>query len=533
MCGFARYEVWRRRTRKIALLRQRFFHPESQVQPEGIWISLQSHATRARDDLVQRWRAKGGGSTVDPFMSAVESARLIRTREVSPVEVAELYLDRIDRFNGELNAFVWRNDDHVLAAARAAEQAVIRRDELPPFHGVPLPLKDLTAAAGQPDTRGSLGISKEPKPENELVVDAFLRAGFNLTGRTNTPELGVMTVTENRRYGITRNPWNLRYSPAGSSGGAAAAVAAGLAPIAHGNDGGGSLRMPASACGLVGLKPSRARVPQRVQSWWLYCTTDGVLTRTVRDTAAVLDCISEPDRLSWFQAPRPERAFVDEIGRESGRLRIGLLLDAPTGQPVDPQCEVATIQAARLLEGYGHIVEPVAPELFSGNAIRAYVETVIPASLYTYPFEDPDLAEPYNRHRWLQAQRTHAGEYAQAARILEIESRTVVAQWKRDFDVLLTPTMACTPPLAGTIVDEANRYPDEARPSALGMVAFTTVASISGLPAISLPVHLGPDGLPVGVQLIGSPFDESTLLRLASALERDVAWTTRIPENFR
>ncbi|MGP4105258.1 amidase [Nonomuraea sp. KM90] len=470
---------------------------------------------------------------MDPFSSAVTIANAIRSRQVSPTEVAEMYLHRMDCYNGELNAIVWRNDDEVRAAAAAATRAVTANADLGSFHGVPLPIKDLTSVAGQPNTMGSFGVSDAPRTCSEPVVDRLIEAGCILMGRSNTSEMGTLPATENARYGPTANPWSLSRSPGGSSGGAAAAVAAGLAPLAHGNDGGGSLRMPASACGLVGLKPSRARVPQLVQSWWEYCTTEGMITRYVADAAAILDVISRPDPHGWFQAPAPSRPFAQEPGRGCGRLRIGLLLDAPTGLPVDPECAHAATAAATMLAAMGHDVRPVTPELLSSQAALAYVDMIIPGSLYAHPFDHPDSAEPYNRYRWERLQKVHAGEYVQASVRLQLESRRIVAQWGRDFDVLLTPTLACQPPELGLIRDEANRAVEVAQPSALLMVSFTMLASVTGQPAISLPVHTAPGGLPIGVQLIGAPFDEATLLRLAAALEAQIGWPGAIPARYR
>ncbi|WP_197093658.1 amidase [Nonomuraea sp. SBT364] len=469
---------------------------------------------------------------MDPFASAVRLAGAIRARDLSPTEVVTAYLDRIGRFDPELNAIIWRDDEGVLAAARAAERALTSGDRIGPFHGVPLPVKDVTSVAGQPNTMGSRGVSDAPRAVSDLVVDRLLDAGFILMGRSNTAEMGTLPATENARYGPTANPWDLTRSPAGSSGGAAAAVAAGMAPVAHGNDGGGSLRMPASACGLVGLKPSRARIPQRVQSWWEYCTTEGVITRHVEDTAAILDALCAPDPLAWFQAPAPGRPYATEPGRPAGRLRVGLLLDAPTALPVDPECVSAALAAAALLEELGHDVFPVTPFLLSPRGAHAYVETVIPTSLHVHPFDDPRLAEPYNRHRWERVRDIDAGRYAQAVALLQTESRQVVAQWRRDFDVLLTPTMAAPPPRLGAVREDANRHPGTAMPSALAMVSFTTVASVTGLPAISLPVHTAADGLPIGAQLIGAPFDEATLIRLAAALEELTGWPAARPPRY-
>ncbi|MBO0732114.1 MAG: amidase, partial [Acidimicrobiaceae bacterium] len=236
--------------------------------------------------------------------TALETAAAIRRREVSPVEVLDECLARVDKYDGAINAIVWRNDDEARAAAREAAEAVTRADpaDLPPFHGVPIPIKDLTKVEGWPVTYGSWTAPEEPSTESDLVVDAFRRGGFVLTGRTNTPEFGPITAAENDRYGITRNPWSTDHTPGGSSGGAAAATAAGMFPLAHANDGGGSIRIPASCCGLVGLKVSRGRVPDFVTAWE-GGAVEGVVTRDVADTAAVLDLISGPDRGCWYNAP--------------------------------------------------------------------------------------------------------------------------------------------------------------------------------------------------------------------------------------
>ncbi|MGW1782693.1 amidase [Streptomyces sp. NPDC002143] len=469
---------------------------------------------------------------MNPFDSAVSLARAVRSRQLSPVELAEEYLRRVDRHDPQLNAFVWRNDEDVLRAAKEAERAVMAGDELPPFHGVPIPVKDLNSVAGQPNTYGSAGTSDAPSEETDLSVERLLDAGFLLMGRTNTPEMGPMSVTENRRYGVTHNPWDPRFSPGGSSGGAAAAVAAGLAPLAQASDGGGSIRMPSSACGLVGLKPSRGRVPMRVPAWE-HSATDGAITRHVEDAAAVLDVMSTPDLLGWYHAPVPHRPFADEVGRDAGRLRIGLLLSAPTGVPVDEECVAAATSLARTLEGLGHEVTPVAPRFFSQEAAQAYIELVIPSALHLVPYERPELAEPYLQELRALALTRNIAEYARGMALLHRESREVVAQWGRDFDVLLTPTMACTPPPVGTVVQEKNADPTGFRLTETQMISFTFFANLTGLPAISLPVHRTAAGLPVGAQLVGGPFDEAALIRLAASVEPLYAWTTAVPDGLR
>jgi amidase len=468
---------------------------------------------------------------MDPFSAAVDLATAVRKRELSPVEIVDTYLDRIDRHDPALTCFTWRDDDQVRAAARGAEQAVADGEDLPPFHGVPIPIKELNEVEGQPATYGSLGVHDRPRTESEPVVKRLVNAGFLLMGRTNSPEMGLLSTTDNRRFGSTRNPWNLAHSPGGSSGGAAAAVAAGLAPAAHANDGGGSIRMPSSSCGLVGLKPSRGRVPQQVAAWE-HATVEGAVTRYTRDAAALLDVMSVPDRLAWYQAPAPERPFAEEVGRDSGRLRIGLLTEAPTGMPVDPVCAEAAERAARLLESLGHDVFPASPRFFSEEAIMGYAQTVLDAALWAVPYDDPELAEPHLRRRMERAAARHSGEYVQAALRLQLESRAVVAQWGSDFDVLLTPTMACSPPLVDVVLQEANDNPDGLRVTETQMISFTAVCNVTGLPAISLPLHTSPIGLPIGVQLVGGPWDEAVLIRLASALEAVDQWPLRRPSAF-
>ncbi|MEV2278643.1 amidase [Nocardiopsis sp. NPDC049922] len=468
---------------------------------------------------------------MDPFASAVDLAAAVRARELSPVEIVEAYLDRIDWHDEGVNAFVWRDDDALRSAARDAERAVMEEDGLPPLHGVPIPVKDLARVAGQPATYGSLGSADAAVGFTDPALSRLREAGMLFMGRTNTPEMGLLPDTDNRRFGPTLNPWNTAHSPGGSSGGAAAAVAAGMAPVAHASDGGGSIRMPASACGLVGLKPSRGRVPQPLMMWE-HATTEGAVTRYTRDTAALLDAMSVPDRLAMYQAPPPERPFSDEVGRDAGRLRIGLLTTPPTGVPVDPECVAAAEHTARLLESLGHSVFPVSPRFFSPQTFLGFAQTVLDAALWAVPFDRPDLLQPHTRHRMERATTRHSGHYTGAAALLQLESREIVAQWGRDFDVLLTPTLACAPPLSGQVLAAADTAPEEPNPQEIQMVSFTAFCNITGLPAISVPTYRSGDGLPIGSQLVGGPWDEGVLIRLASALEEAEDWSGHRPEAF-
>ncbi|KJL31721.1 amidase [Microbacterium azadirachtae] len=468
---------------------------------------------------------------VTAFSSATEIAREIRVGAVSPVEIAELYLDRIDRLNPAINAIVWIDPDATLAEARQAERAVRAGTPLGLLHGIPVPIKDLTAAAGQPCFYGSLGTNTAVQTQDDLIVGALRRAGCVLLGRSHAPEAGTMSVTETSRFGVARNPWDLSRSPAGSSGGAGAALAAGLAPFTHASDGGGSIRMPASSNGLVGLKPSRGRVPSAVAGWE-HAATEGAEARTVADAATILDAISGPDPFVMYNAPRPERPFATEVGRPQEPLRIGLLLEAPTGLPVDDECVRAATGTAAFLEAMGHVVTPVTPRFYSERAVLGYVTHIMDASVAAMPYLWPELAEPYLRHRMARAGRASAVDYVQSAMLIQAETYDIVSQFGRDFDVLLTPTMATVPVPAGELVAEANEHPDLPRVREGRMVSFTSWVNLAGLPAISLPMHVAADGLPIGAQLVAGPWREDVLLRLAAALEEAAPWVHRRPAGF-
>jgi amidase len=455
---------------------------------------------------------------LDPYTPVTTVAELVRNGQVSPVEVADLYLDRIARLDGAVHAIVWLDEDAVRSAAARAADAVARREPLGPLHGVPVPIKDLHSCAGQPNTMSSLAIDERIEAESDPDVATLLDAGAIPLGRSNSPEFGALTVSENLRHGITRNPWRLDLTSGGSSGGASAAVAAGLAPAAHASDGGGSIRVPASVTGLFGLKPSRGRVPTLIRGWE-HSTTEGAITRTVADTALLLDVMTRFDPLSWYNAPAPARPFTAELGVDPGRLRVGLLLEAPTGMPVDDACREAALILGRALESAGHDVVPVQPYLFDADTFQAFAEVVISASTWAMPLDDPSKVDGYIARRRRVAETVHAGRYAEVAARLQLETRRVVAQWGRDFDVLLTPTTAAVAPPVGLVREEANAVPEVPRLTELRMVSFTAFCNVSGLPAITLPAHRTADGIPVGAQLVGGPFDEATLIRLASQLE--------------
>jgi amidase len=462
----------------------------------------------------------------DPFSSATELADALRRRELTAVELLDACLAAVDARNGELNAVVWRNDEQARASAAEADRR-IAAGEHAPFLGVPIPIKDLTPVAGWPVSFGSRGAPAAPSAQSELVVDALARAGFVLCARTNTPEFGVLTVAENERYGITRNPWDLERSPGGSSGGAAAAVAGGMFPIAHANDGGGSIRIPASYCGLVGLKPSRGRVPCLTHGW-LGAIVEGVLVRTVADAAATLDAIAAFDPLAWYNAPAPARPFAQELGSAPASLRIGLMAKAPSGIPTDEACSAGALAAAAALEELGHSVEEVQVPTISEEMIPPFI-VLTQGGLADYDGVDWSAVEPHIAHQRRASSELGAYDYVLAARTLELISRRELVRWGRDFDMLLTPTSAILPPLAGAVLEAQHATPAEPVADVVASVSFTAFGNVAGLPAVSLPLHWTEQGLPVGVQLTAGPWQEATLIALAAQLESARPWAARRP----
>ena len=471
---------------------------------------------------------------MDPFTPATDLADAVRRREVSPVELAELYLGRIDKLDPELNAFCFRDDDRVLALAREAADAVTRMpaDELPPFHGVPIPIKDLNDVAGWPTGNGSAATDRSPQPMSEPTVERLTDAGFVLLGKTASPELGTISFTESDAFGITRNPWDLERTPGGSSGGAAAAVASGMAPIAHGSDGGGSIRIPSSCCGLVGLKPTRGRIAQeKVELEGL--VAEGVLTRTVADAAAAYDVLSRHDPAAWFSPPTPTRSLVDAIATAPPEgLRVGALREAPGGlAPVDPACAAAVDLVLLELGAQGHTpVDGSALEVPEPDDLVAAFGVLWNTGSAYFDLVDEHLLEPLNLALRQAGRAVDSIAYTEAVVRTQHVSRRLVASFVAGFDLLVTPTMACLPPPVGAWRAGMDADPMMALLNCFPMAVFTSIFNITGLPAVSLPVHVDEaTGLPVGVQLVAAPWREDLLLQVAAQLEASFGWADRRP----
>ncbi|WP_191272861.1 amidase [Nocardiopsis terrae] len=465
-------------------------------------------------------------------------AALVRSRELSPVEIAEYYLERIRRLGERCGAYVTVTEELALEQARNAEKRVLSDtpDELPPLLGVPLPIKDLDTLAGVRTTFGSRAVPGLPAPADSAVVAQLRAAGAVFLGKTNTPEFGATCYTENEVAPPSRNPWDTDLSPGGSSGGAAAAVAAGLAPAAQASDGGGSIRIPASACGLFGLKPTRGRIsggPAQVDLTGL--STAGPLTRTVLDAALLLDVMAVNLPGDPYTAPPlpPGRTFADHARREPGRLRIGRYADTGSaGIPVHPDVLAAHEEATRTLLDLGHEVEEIdnpADTAFGGTFAEDF-RYLWAATASVTPVDPAREGELTPIYRWLResARATPLPEYLAASARLLHGTRAMLTDTAR-FDAVLAPTLARPPVPVGHFTSGGPA--DEFR-LMTEFTPFTSLYNVSGQPSVNVPLHWSRGGLPIGVMLTGPRGGEGTLLSLSAQLERARPWAHRVPEGW-
>jgi amidase len=457
------------------------------------------------------------------FASAVEQARLVRIGEVTSAELVQLSLDRIARLDPVLNAFVTVCADEALAAAARIDSTP--GDAL--FRGVPIGVKDLAATARIRTTYSSRAYADYVPDFDTAVVRRIREAGFVIVGKTNTPEFGTVAFTESDLNGATRNPWNTDLTPGGSSGGAAAAVSAGLVPLAHATDGGGSIRIPASCCGLFGLKPSRGRVSSAPFGSLEGLSTAGPMARTVEDAAAFLDVLSgyEPGDPWW--APPPERPFAVTTREAPVRLRVAVTTTPPIDTPVDPECVRAAMAAAEILTGVGHDVREESPPWHEPSLFDLFL-TVWQVGPTLHPVDETAMTS-LNRGLVESARATSAAEYARAVGQLQALARRIVAFWA-DVDVVLTPTLALPPVPIGW--QEAVTGSSEQLRRNTEFTPFTAVANLTGQPAMSLPLYWSDDGLPIGVQTIGPPAGDALLLQLAAQVEAVRPWADRRPPGF-
>ncbi|WP_375502367.1 amidase [uncultured Jatrophihabitans sp.] len=460
-------------------------------------------------------------------LSALEASAAVRRGEVSPTELVEHALDRIARLDDQLGAFVTVTADRARAEAAAADELVRTGGDLPPLLGVPTAIKDLNMVAGVPTKLGSTAFADFVPDYDDSVVRLLRTAGTISVGKTATPELGLPCYTETDLGLPARTPWDTARLAGGSSGGAGAAVAGGFVPIAQGSDGGGSVRIPASVCGLVGLKPTRGRVsrgPLDVDATRL--SVLGPLARTVRDAAAFLDAVAVPQPGDPELLPPPSTSFLDACDRDPGRLRIGRLVDSPMEFEIEPDVRIAWEQACTVLAGLGHDLEDTAPPI-PPEAVPLF-ETVWAVSAASAPIP-PDrehLLRPLTRHLRARGAAASGPQFAHALGMLNEyarRGRTASAH----LDVVVAPTLAMTPRPVGWFTDGLDPAEDFERQKRF--TPFTAMYNTTGQPAISLPLYESADGLPIGIMLVGRLGAEQLLLSLAAQLEQALPWQARRP----
>ena len=472
------------------------------------------------------------------FKDGLAQSDLIRSGQVSRAEVLEAAIERIERLNPPLNAVVTKMYDEARAAT---EDAPNRPGAEGPLGGVPFLLKDLACPyAGVVMTNGCAAMRDYVPSRNSELVDRYLRSGLVVAGKTNTSEMGLMNTTEPLLFGPARNPWDRDRTTAGSSGGSGAAVAVGMVPIAHGNDGGGSIRYPASACGVFGLKPTRGRITSAPDGGELLggIANNHVLTRSVRDSAAVLDATAGPAAGDPFPPADSERPFLQEAGSDPGRLRIAFSVTAPDGYSLAPDCVEAVRSAARLCENLGHDVEEAAPDFIDRDHLYHEFSEVMWAGLTAQIVDGwsrqtgltptADHFEPYTLALAEQGRGFTAAALMDAMDAMQALGRQI-GRFQEPYDAWIAPTLSEPPLPLGSFQQTASNplRPNEVNDEFGG--PYTQLCNITGQPAASVPLHWNEAGLPIGVHFAARYSDEATLFRLCSQLEAARPWTDLHP----
>jgi len=465
------------------------------------------------------------------WMDLTAQAELVRKGEVTPAELVEGVIRRVEALNPRLNAVITPMYDH----AREAAAGPLADG---PFKGVPYLLKDIGATyGGVPQASGSAFMRGIPSPYDSVLTERLKAAGLIIVGKTNTPELGLLPTTEPTAFGPSRNPWDLERSTGGSSGGSAAAVAAGIVPAAHANDGGGSIRIPASCCGLFGLKPTRGRITlgPALGDSTNGLTSEHALTRSVRDSAALLDATAGPALGDPYYAPPPARPYLAEVGADPGKLRIALTTGSLTGSEVHPDCVAAAEDTAKLCADLGHEVEEAAPDLAGDVVAQAFMAvwaagcawTIDALAMVTGRPPQPDLFEPFTWALYQMGKAVSASDYLLAITQLQQIARQV-GEFLEEYDLWLSPTLAEPPVRLGTFdPDPGNPLSPLFRAGAY--IPFTPLANATGSPAMSVPLHWNSEGLPIGTHFMARYGDEATLFRLAAQLEQARPWAGKRP----
>jgi amidase len=482
-------------------------------------------------------------------------AELVKKKEISPAEICEEAISRIEKVNPQLNAVVTPMFD-------IARKFVVESDPNSPFFGVPFLLKDLLEVyAGVAETRGSKAYRNNISDHDSEIVKRYKRAGLVILGKTNTPEFGLLGITEPELHGPTRNPWNIDHTPGGSSGGSAAAVASGMVPMASGNDGGGSIRIPASCCGIFGLKVSRGRNPTGPVhgTLWQGAAVEHALTRSVRDSAAILDATQGADTGAPYIIPPPSQPYLQEIKQKPGRLKIAFNTHSPIDKTVHTDCAKAVEHTASLLEKLGHDVEEAKPEINGEVLAKSYftmyfgevAAEIKELKSFLGRKAKPSDVEPLTWMLGLLGQAVSAGDFVIMIREWDKAARAM-GHFHETYDVYLTPTVASLPVKIGELQPKpaemvlikavnalglgrllkSSGIVDKLAIESLSKTPFTQLANFTGQPAMSVPLYWTSEGLPCGSQFIGRFGDEATLFRLAAQLEKEQPWFDNRPPIF-
>ena len=468
-------------------------------------------------------------------LDAVALAGLVRRGDASPTELLELAIARAEAVDPRLTAIVLHHFE-------LARETAARKLPAGPFAGVPFLLKDLaTALAGTVTTEGSRFFRDAMHDADSTLVERYRAAGLVIFGKTHSPEFGGSPSSESALYGATHNPWDLSRSAGGSSGGSAAAVASGIVPAAHATDGGGSIRIPASACGLFGLKPTRGRVPMgpRIYEGWGGMSAALCVSRSVRDSAALLDAVQGPAVGDAYAAPARERPYLEELQREPGRLRIAWLKQPVIPVAVDPECSAAAERAAALCVSLGHEVSEAGPTIDVASVYRGFSLLASVGTALKVAQREKDLGRPARRDEietvtWISIETGRAAtglDYARARDAIHGASREL-GRFMERYDLILSPTMAMVPAKLGVL--SPSQSIEKFTPPATAASCFTSLFNITGQPAMSVPLHWtaagegAPSGVPIGVMFAGRFGDEATLFRLAAQLEAAAPWFDRV-----
>ena len=495
-----------------------------------------------RRDMIKTSAAAGVGATLTGNLSGLAAeydkydllglAELIAKKQITPMELLNAVRQRVEALNPRLNAFCHLFFD------RAAEQI---KQGLPqgPFHGVPFALKDLGQYLAGTITSAGSRVWKDYAPDfDSTLVQRYKQAGLVIFAKTNSPELGLTTTTESVLYGKTRNPWNLERIAGGSSGGSAAAVASRILPAAHASDGGGSIRIPASCCGIFGLKPTRGRVPMGPAQFegWNGCSHHHVVTRSVRDSAALLDATTGAELGSPFFSPTPVRPFLKEVSAEPGKLRIALVIAPYGGTPLDPECRRATLDTAKLCESLGHRVDETKLPVDFAKMREAFLTIINVSVARTLDDASAVLGRPVSEKdvevvTWgmmQQGRDTSSVAYSRAIATCH-QVGLAMAKFHQNNDIILSPTLA-KPPLPLDVLSLSPKNVAEFTKEITEFSPFTSLYNVTGQPSMSVPLDWTPDELPIGVMFSARFGDDGTLLRLAGQLEKAKPWASRKPK---